>query len=29
MGPLAKNQVYLVENDYLDRANIDIIKGGI
>jgi len=27
MGPLAKNQCYLVEGDYLDRANIDIIKG--
>ena len=27
MGPLAKNQCYLVENDYLDRANIDVIKG--
>ena len=27
LGPLAKNQCYLVENDYLDRANVDIIKG--
>lgn len=28
-SPLSKNQCYLVENDYLDRANIDIIKGGV
>jgi flagellar basal body rod protein FlgG len=29
MGPLAKNQCYLVENDYLDRANVDVIKGQV
>lgn len=29
LGPLSKNQSYLVEDDYLDRANIDIIRGTI
>jgi hypothetical protein len=29
LGALKKNQCYLVENDYLDRANVDIIKGQI
>jgi len=29
MGPLAKNQCYLVEEDFLDRANIDVIKGQV
>ena len=27
MGPLSKNQCFLVEDDYLDRANVDIIQG--
>jgi hypothetical protein len=25
--PIQKNEVYMVEEDYLDRANIDVIKG--
>ena len=29
MGPLSKNQCFLVEDDYLDRANIDLIQGEI
>lgn len=29
LGPLTKNQCYLVENDFLDRANVDVIKGQI
>jgi 3-phenylpropionate/trans-cinnamate dioxygenase ferredoxin subunit len=29
LSPLSKNQCYLVETDYLDRANVDIIKGNI
>lgn len=29
IGPLSKNQCYLVEDDYLDRANIDIIRGRV
>ena len=29
MGPLSKNQCFLVEEDYLDRANVDIIKGEV
>lgn len=28
-GPLSKNQCYYVEDDYLDRANIDILRGSI
>lgn len=28
-GPLSKNQCYFVEDDYLDRANIDILRGSI
>lgn len=27
LGPLAKGQSYLVETDYLDRANVDVITG--
>lgn len=27
--PLQKNEVYMVEDDYLDRANIDVVKGEI
>lgn len=27
MGPMSKNQCFLVEDDYLDRANVDVIKG--
>jgi len=27
--PINKNEVYLVEEDYLDRANIDVVKGEI
>lgn len=27
--PLTKNQTYLVETDYLDRANVDVIKGQV
>jgi len=26
-GPLSKNESFYVETDYLDRANVDIIKG--
>ena len=29
IGPLSKNQCFLVEEDYLDRANIDILRGSI
>ena len=29
IGPLSKNQCFLVEDDYLDRANIDIIRGRV
>ena len=29
MGPLSKNQCFLVEDDYLDRANVDIIQGEV
>lgn len=29
LAPLTKNQCFLVEDDYLDRANIDIIKGDV
>jgi hypothetical protein len=29
MAPLSKNQCFFVEDDYLDRANIDLIRGGI
>ena len=29
MGPLSKNQCFLVEDDYLDRANVDVIKGEV
>lgn len=29
MGPIAKNQCFMVEQDYLDRANVDIIKGNV
>ena len=29
MGPLTKNQCFLVEDDYLDRANVDVIKGEV
>jgi len=25
--PIQKNEVYMVEEDYLDRANIDVVKG--
>ena len=25
--PIGKNESYLVEEDYLDRANVDVIKG--
>jgi hypothetical protein len=28
-SPLHKNEVYMVEEDYLDRANVDVIKGEI
>jgi len=27
--PLQKNEVYMVEEDYLDRANVDVVKGEI
>lgn len=27
--PIHKNEVYLVEEDYLDRANVDVVKGEI
>ena len=27
--PLQKNEVYMVEEDYLDRANIDVVSGEI
>jgi hypothetical protein len=27
--PINKNEVYLVEEDYLDKANIDVVKGEI
>jgi hypothetical protein len=27
--PLQKNEVYMVEDDYLDRANVDVVKGEI
>lgn len=26
---MSKNQCFLVEDDYLDRANVDIIKGEV
>lgn len=26
---MSKNQCYLVEDDYLDRANVDIIRGRV
>lgn len=29
IGPLSRNQCYFVEEDYLDRANVDIIKGEV
>ena len=29
IGPLSKNQCFLVEDDYLDRANVDIVKGEV
>lgn len=29
LAPLSKNQCFLVEDDYLDRANVDIIKGDV
>lgn len=29
LGPLTKNQCFLVEDDFLDRANVDIIKGDV
>lgn len=29
LGPLTKNECYLVETDYLDRANVDVIKGQV
>lgn len=28
-SPIAKNEAYLVEEDYLDRANVDVVKGEI
>lgn len=28
-SPIHKNEVFLVEEDYLDRANVDVIKGEI
>ena len=27
--PINKNEVYMVEEDYLDRANVDVVKGEI
>ena len=27
--PIGKNEAYLVEEDYLDRANVDVVKGNI
>jgi len=27
--PIQKNEVYMVEEDYLDRANVDVVKGEI
>ena len=29
LGPLSKNQCFYVEDDFLDRANIDIMKGSL
>lgn len=29
MGPMSKNQCFMVEDDYLDRANIDVVTGDI
>lgn len=29
LSPLTKNQAYLVEADWLDRANVDIMKGNV
>jgi hypothetical protein len=29
LSPLSKNQCYYVEDDYLDRANVDVIKGNV
>jgi len=29
MGPLTKNETFLVEEDYLTRCNVDIKTGGI
>lgn len=28
-SPINKNESYMVEEDYLDRANIDVIKGDV
>ena len=29
MGPVAKNAAFMVEEDFLDRANVDIMKGKV
>ena len=29
LSPLSKNQCYFVEDDFLDRANVDVLKGKI
>ena len=29
LSPQSQKQCYLVENDYLDRANVDVIKGNV
>ena len=28
-SPVSKNEVFMVEEDYLDRANVDVVKGEI
>ena len=27
--PINKNEVYMVEEDYLDRANVDVVRGEV
>jgi hypothetical protein len=28
-SPLGKNESYMVEEDYLDRANVDVVRGEV
>jgi hypothetical protein len=28
-SPIEKNEVYIVEEDYLDRANVEVVKGEV